>query len=114
MSTPYQKYKQYFRSYHRNYWRTHKEYHNRQKQLKKNRYPANSEKERLRAKKYITRLYSSWFEGEPKPTINHEKNFAAKRVALEKILPNEGFRKILWPEGLRSGEQSDAGKLLGV
>ncbi len=108
MSTPYQKYKQYFKSYHRNYWRTHKEYRDRQKQLKRKRYPANSEKERLRAKKYISTIYSGWFEGKPSPTIDHERIFAAKRVALEKILPKEGFRKILWPQGLRSREQGDA------
>lgn len=107
MSTPYQKYKQYFRSYHRNYWRTHKEYRDRQKQVKRERYPANSERERLRVKKYMSALYSNWFEESPSRTIAREKLLAAKKVAVEKILPKEGFRRILWPEMLTLGETGD-------
>ncbi|MGA8903517.1 MAG: hypothetical protein WB661_00740 [Candidatus Bathyarchaeia archaeon] len=107
MSTPYQKYKQYFRSYHRNYWRTHKGYRDRQKQVKRERYRAHSEKERLRVKKYISTLYSNWFEESPSRTIAREKLPAAKKVAVEKILPKEGFRRILWPETLTLGEKGN-------
>ncbi|MGD0176518.1 MAG: hypothetical protein ABSC50_06810 [Candidatus Bathyarchaeia archaeon] len=103
MSTPYQKYKQYFRNYHRNYWRTHKYYRDRQKQIKRKRYRANNEKERLRVKKYVSAIYSRWYDGTPSQTIGHEKLLAAKKVAVEKILPKEGFRRILWPETVTRG-----------
>jgi len=108
MSTPYQKYKQYFRNYHRNYWRTHKEYRDRQKQIKRERYRADNEKERLRVKKYISALYSSWFGDYPTLTVDHEKRLAAKKVAVENILPKEGFRRILSPEMLTSSETGNA------
>lgn len=108
MSTPYQKYKQYFRNYHRNYWRTHKGYRDRQKQVKRERYGANREKERVRVKKYVSTLYSSWFEGNPSPTIGREKILAAKKLAVERILPKEGFRRILWPGMLSPGQTLDA------
>ncbi len=104
MSTPYQKYKQYFRNYHRNYWRAHKEYRDRQKQIKREHYSANLEKERLRVKKYISALYSNWFGVSPSPTLVREKLLAAKKLAVERILPKEGFRGILWPGMLTTGE----------
>jgi hypothetical protein len=107
MSTPYQKYKQYFRNYHRNYRRTHKQYRDRQKQIKKEHYRTNSAKERLRVKKYLSTLYSNWFEKNPTPTINRENLLAAKKVAIEKILPKEGFRRIIWPGMLTPDESRD-------
>jgi hypothetical protein len=98
MSTPYQKYRQYFRDYHRNYWRAHREYRDRQKQLKRERYQESSEKERLRMRKHVSAVYSRWYEGNPSQAIGHGRLLAAKKLAIERILPKEGFRRILSPE----------------
>lgn len=108
VSTPYQKYRPYFRDYYRRYYHKHPEYRKRQKELKRKRYQENREREVQRAKHYISTIYRNWFGEEPRNLFGTGTALAAERIAIEKILPKEGFRGILWAQSFSSKKSTSA------
>jgi hypothetical protein len=102
LSTPYQKYKRYFRLYHRQYWQTHPEYRKKQKQLKRERYHRDNRGELQRAKGYISAIYDAWSGTKSRKIPRKNVIDFATRVAIKRILPREGFRNIIWGGSLKS------------
>jgi hypothetical protein len=95
VSTPYQKHRHYFKTYHKRYWRTHPEYRERQRELKRERYRTSKEADLQRVKRYVSSIYDKWLDGRSR-TFMDGVAVSAKSFAVERILPREGFKKILW------------------
>jgi hypothetical protein len=98
VSTPYRKYRAYFSRYYRRYYREHPEYRERQKEQKRIRYRKNRETEVQRTKGYIAAIYRNWFGERPRDLFGGGIALAAEKLAIEKILPKEGFKGILWAQ----------------
>jgi hypothetical protein len=109
MSTPYQKYKYYFGPYNRRYWQTHPEYRERQKRIHRERYSRNKYAEVERTKNYIAAIYRNWFGGTSRTKFGKGIAFSAEKISVEKILPKEGFRNILWATSFTSKRAANKG-----
>lgn len=55
-----------------------------------------------KTKHYISTIYRNWFGGEPRTIFGAGIALLAERTAIEKILPREGFRDILWAQSFKS------------
>ena len=61
-----------------------------------------------RTKRYISTLYGNWFGEKPRNILGSGIALAAERIAIEKILPREGFRGILWAQSFGSKKSTSA------
>ena len=61
-----------------------------------------------RTKRYISTLYGNWFGDQPRNIFGSGIALAAERIAIEKILPREGFRGILWAKSFGSKKSTSA------
>lgn len=62
-----------------------------------------------RAKKYVSAIYSNWFDEKPRRTFGRGIALPADKLAIGKILPKEGFKGILWAHSLKSRGSASPG-----
>lgn len=102
LSTPYQRYREYFSGYYRRYWQTHSDYRLRQNELKRIRYRKNRERELRKKRDYVSGLYQNWFGERPRRIFGTGIALTAEKLAIDTILPKEGFSNILWAQSFKS------------
>jgi len=92
----YDRHKDYFRNYYRRYWRTHPEYRKRQVRTHREHYRRNREAMIKKTKEYVASIYRNWFGEIPRNLLGGRLGLSAERIAVQRILPEEGFTNILW------------------